>query len=297
MKLKFVTACLPIFLAASLAFAQASERKDVIFAVLDNGGTLEPIAYIDGKKLASAIDGATEPDLLKAFHATYFKSKTRYELVFGGVKAGTVTVGAADPEKECSKHTAQVVTSTTRAKLKGNVMALATRASVVPAGNGVRRAPTAAERSEIESLVRSTLSKNKISAAVLKNLKYQNLTAIDVNGDGVVEFVGSYWVAPTAKSRVLLFLIAEKGKGGFYSLTLADFSRLAEADTMGDDISAIDGGVHHELLLDVLDYNSDGTSEIFTYSPSFEGGAFTAYRRSAGKWVKDFEASNYRCAY
>jgi hypothetical protein len=66
---------------------------------------------------------------------------------------------------------------------------------------------------------------------------------------------------------------------------------------MGDDIGAIDNGVHHELLLDVFDYDSDGTKEIFTYAPSFEGAGFTVYRRDAGKWVKAFEASNYRCAF
>ncbi len=295
--MRFLAASFLVFVVASLAAGQVPNQKDVIFAVLDNGGTLEPIAYLNNKKLEIAVDGASERDVLAAFHSSYLKSRTSYALIFGGVKAGTVTVNASDPANECSKHTAQVTTAATRAKLKGNVMGLATSATVSTAGDGMRRAPTASERAAIETLVRSTFSKNKISAATLRNLRYQNLTAIDPNGDGVVEFVGSYWVAPTANSRALVFFIAEKRNKGAYSFAVSDFSRIAEADVMGDDIGAIDNGVHHELLLDVFDYDSDGTKEIFTYAPSFEGAGFTVYRRDAGKWVKAFEASNYRCAF
>jgi hypothetical protein len=297
MKLKSMAAFLVLAVASLFGQAQTSSRRPVIFAVLDDGRTLEPIAYVSGKKLESAVDGASEEAVLSSFHSNYFKSKTKYELIFGGTKAGSVTIKASDPASECSKHTAQVFTTSVRAKLKGNVMALATNASGIAPGDGMRRTPTVAERTEIEALVRSTFAKNKIGAAVLKNLKYQNLTAVDVNRDGTPEFVGSYWVAPTGKSRALLFLIAEKGKSGKYALSLTDFSRIAEADTMGDDITAVDGGVYHELLLDLFDYDADGTSEIFTYSASFEGAGFTVYRRTGGRWVKDFEASNYRCAY
>ena len=44
----------------------------------------------------------------------------------------------------------------------------------------------AAERGEIESLVRAEFVKQKVPAAAAKNLKYHNLTAIDVNADGTL---------------------------------------------------------------------------------------------------------------
>jgi hypothetical protein len=94
-----------------------------------------------------------------------------------------------------------------------------------------------------------------------------------------------------------LFFIAEKSADEKYHLTFSAFRTVEEKDTMSEDISTVDSGVYHELLLDLLDYDGDGTSEIFTYSPSFEGAGFNSYRRENGKWMKAFEAANYRCAY
>lgn len=271
--------------------------KQIIFAVLHDGRTLEPVAFIADKKLESAFDGATESELLAGFHRRYFKSKTSYQLVFGGAKAGTAVVKSSDPEAECSRHTAESTITTTRTTLKGNVMALAVSSSIKLAGSGVRRMPTAAERLQIESLVRAELMKQKISAAVVRKLRYQNLTAVDVDGDDVVEFVGSYWVQPTLKSRALLFFIADKASDGKYKFGFSEFGRVTEEETMSSDITTVDAGVGHEVLLDLLDYDGDGTSEIITYDPGFEGAGFNAYRRENGKWIRTYEGGNYRCGY
>jgi hypothetical protein len=66
---------------------------------------------------------------------------------------------------------------------------------------------------------------------------------------------------------------------------------------MSQEISAVDNGVYHERLLDVLDLNNDGVAEVFTYIQSFEGAGFNAYRRANGKWVNIYEGSNYHCAF
>ncbi len=296
-----ITCLLLLSLVASVTVAQkekpTASNKVVIFAVLNDGKTLEPIGYVENKKLVTAIDGASDSPILKAFHGRYFKPATAYSLIFGGAKAGTVGVKSSNTETECARHTAQIIATSTRAKLKGYVMALAASPSLKASGSGVRRLPTAAERSEIDSLVKADLAARKISAASLKKLNYQNLTALDVDNDGSVEFVGTFWVAPTPKSRALLFFIAEKGTDEKYSFEFSDYQAIEEADTMSEDISAVDSGVYHELLLDILDYDGDGTSEILTYSPSFEGAGFNAYRRADGKWTRVFEEANYRCAY
>ena len=301
MKRKILAITFLLLFAAPFGYAQKRvanpPTKAVIFAVLNGGRTLEPIAYVIDKKLETAVDGASDEAILKAFHAKYFKPKSTYPLIFGGAKAGMVAVKSSDPKMECSTHTAEVFTTSARTKLKGNVMALATNMAVNSPGNGVRRMPTPAERAEIEILVRAEMTKQKVPAAAIKKLKYQNLTAIDVDNDGVIELVGSFWAEPTAKSRSLLFLIAEKEGDDAYRLGLSDFSTIEEKDTMSEDIASVDGGVYHELLLDLLDYDADGTSEIFTYSPSFEGTGFNVYRREDGKWAKAFEGANYRCGY
>jgi len=243
---------------ASVGAAQKVRPKlppsPVIFAVLYEGKTLEPIAYVKDKKLEPAVDGSSDAGDLAAFHKNYFKPKTSYQLIFGGANAGLVTVKSANPELECSRHTAQAATSSTRARLKGNVMAMAASPTLKPNGKGIRRLPTAAERTEIESLVREELSKQKVPAAALKKLRYQNLTAVDVDGDDVVEFVGSFWVERTTKTRSLLFFIAEKGADEKYHFGVSDFSTIEEKDTMSEDITTVDSGVYHELLLDLLDF-------------------------------------------
>ena len=66
---------------------------------------------------------------------------------------------------------------------------------------------------------------------------------------------------------------------------------------MSGEIKAVDDGIYNELLLDVFDTDSDGTSEVFTYVQSFEGAGFNIYRRNGSKWMKAFEGSNYHCGY
>ena len=289
--------CLLVVLSMiSPIFAQRG-RKPIIFAVLNNGTTFEPIAYVEKGKLIATVDGASEPGDLTAFHKAYYKPKTAYSLIFGGAKAGGATVQSSDLKAECSKHTATVSVASTRTKLGGFVMALATDANAKIAGSGVRRKPTPAERTEIESLVRAEFANQKVSAAARKNLRSQNLTALDVDNDKKADFVGSYWVDSSKTERALLFFIAEKNAAGKYELEFSNFSVIKQEEVMSEDIKTIDEGTLHEVLLDVFDYDGDGVSEIFTYIPSFEGAGFNAYRRENGKWTKSFETSSYHCGY
>ena len=293
---KILLSVLVLLSFALPVFAQRG-RKPIIFAVLSDGKTFEPIAFLDKGKLTEAVDGADEPEVLAAFGKNYYKPKSTYRLIFGGANAGTVTVVSADPTAECSRHLAQVTTVSSKAKLGGMVMALATDAPVKNAGSGVRRRPSAAERTEIEKLVRAEFSRQKISASALKTLKSQNLTALDVDKDQTADFVGSYWVDKSKTERALLFFIAEKNEKGKYGFGFIEYRTIKQADVMSGDITNVDDGVLHELLLDVFDYDQDGVSEIFTYLPSFEGAGFNVYRRESGSWKRVFEGSNYHCGY
>ena len=285
------------------AFPQGARAKPepkalpVIFAVLNHGKIVEPIGYVDKGKLAKAVDGGSEARQLAAFTRQYYKPGAAYRLIFGGANAGTVTIKSSDPKAECIANTAEITFASTRAKIKGNVMALATNASTSTKGSGVRRLPTAAERSEIESLVRAELTAQKVPQAAAKDLKYHNLTALDVDGDGSIEFVGTFWAETGATSRALLYFIADKGGNGKYALGFKDFRVIEQKDVMSADVKDVDTGVYHERLLDVFDIDNDGTAEVFTYIQSFEGAGFNAYKRANGKWSNVFEGSNYHCAY
>jgi hypothetical protein len=294
--LRALLCLLALFCWAAPAFAQRG-RKPVIFAVLNDGKTFEPIAFVEKGKLTATVGGDSDLPEIVLFNKTYYKPKSVYRLIFGGAHAGTATVVSSDAKAECEKNMARVTVASTKTKLGGFVMALATDVAVKNAGSGVRRKPTPAERAEIESLVGAELTKQKVSAAARKTLRSQNLTALDFDSDKRADFVGSYWVNTGQTERGLLFFIAEKNSSGKYELNFSNFSTIKQDDVLSGQITAVDGGTYHELLLDIFDYDNDGVSEIFTYVPGLEGAGFNVYKRTKNKWTKVFEGSNYHCGF
>lgn len=274
-----------------------AKPKTIVFAVLDDGKTLEPIGEIVKGELTATANGGDEQKVLSEFTSSYYKSKTAYNLIFGGASNGTVTVKSFDVKAECARNLAQAATESAKAKLKGFVMALATNLMIDKTNSPVRRLPTATERAEIESLVRAEFAKQKVTANAAKKLNYYNLTALDIDNDGKAEMVGSFWVESSAKERNLLFFIAEQNSGGKYQFGYSEYKKVTPAEMMSGDLKDLDEGIGSELLLDTLDYNGDKNAEIFTISRAFEGNNFHVYRRQAGKWNKIFEGYNYHCGY
>jgi len=301
---RILVGCLMVLVLITAAPAQKrrpvkpkAKAKPVIFAVINDGKTIEPLAFIDKGALEQTAGGDSEAKDLANFVKTYYQPKATYRLVFGGADAGTVTVVSSNAKADCSKNMAQVTTQSAKAKLKGFVMALATSEPVDKTASGLRRLPTAAERAEIESLVRAEFVKQNISDNLSRNLKYHNLTALDVDNDKKAEMVGSFWVETSMTERALLFFIADKAANGKYAFGYSEFKTVKKDDVMSGEMKDVDGGIYHERLLDALEYDGDTSAEIFTYVQSFEGSSFNAYSRREGKWVKAFEGSNYHCAY
>lgn len=295
--------CFCLILLAANVFVSAQKRtkvaekpKPVIFAVLDDGQTLEPIAGIDNGELVEITNGGSDPKDLAAFAKNFYKPNTKYGLIFGGKLSGTATVKSSNPKSECGKNLATATTQSPKAKLKGFVMALATNAKTQPAAQGVRRLPTFAERTEIEALVRAEFAKQGVSAETLKDLHYHNLTALDVDNDGSAEMVGTFWVESPGKERNQLFFIAEKSDGN-YQFNHSEYAKITPNEIMSGELKDLDEGIGSELLLDVYDYNGDKTAEIFTINSAFEGANFHVYSRKNGKWTRVYESYNYHCAY
>lgn len=300
----FLSGCLFVFLFVGHVPASGQQRttnaviqKPIIFAVLNDGKMIEPIGYIDKGMMEAPADGSDPESVVKEFNSRYYRPGTRYDLIFGGARNGTVTVKSSDHTSECSKNMAQVTVTSTRTKLAGKVMALATNAKLSKPGSGVRRLPTPAERVAADNLVKAEFAKQGNSVAVIETRDYHNLTAIDVDGDGKTELVGSFWVKPDEKKRNLLFFIADRGSDGKYRISFGKYNTFEEDNVMDGDIKTLDEGVYHELLLDIFDIDGDGVSEIFTYVQGFEGAAFNVYMRSDGKWGNVFEGSNYHCGF
>lgn len=294
-----------VMLAFSVGFPQRRTRKKsasakakpIIFAVTDDGKTLEPIGVFDQGELKATVGGDGDEKELVAFAKTYYQPNTKYGLIFGGKLSGTETVKSSNIKSECGKNLATATTQSARAKLKGFVMGLATNSQTQPTAIGTRRLPTVAERNEIESLVRDEFAKQNVAAEATKNLHYQNLTALDVDNDGTAEMVGSYWVESSPKERNLLFFIAQKD-GGKYTFGYSEYKKITPEDIMGGaDIKSVESGTYNELLLDIFSYGKDTTAKIFTVVEGLEGNSFNVYARKDGKWTRIFEGSNYHCAF
>src|SRR5437763_1367073 len=290
---KFIFACGALAVASSPVVAQkakptpaAKPAKSAIFAILQNGSNLEPIAYIVNGKLEPAVNGSDDRSMIAEFSKAYYRSGAVYRLIFGGSDSGSVIIKSSNAKSECAPNTAQAASKPAKVPLRGFVMALATNSTFKNKAVSFRRKPTAVEKIEMDSLVKKEFLKHKLTPTTLH---FQNLTAIDVNNDGKPEFVGSYWIEIDKLTRGLLFFIADKGADGKYSFGYSEYRSVDQASVMSGEIKSIDEGVLHELLLDTFDYDGDGNGEIFTYTQSFEGAGFNAYRRSGGKWVKSFE--------
>lgn len=283
-----------IVLITSLISPILAQKKQIVFAVLNDGRALEPIVQVEKGKIIEIASNAENG--WKDFSKMYYTPKTTYNLIFGGISNGKINVVKGPEGGDCSANMA-TVSNASKKPLKGLVMALATDITPKKGSLGTRRTPTLAERTEIEKLVKAEMKNQKVSDANLKGLRYHNLTAIDVNNDKKPEFVGSYWLPTTKTERALLFIIAEKGTDGKYALAHSEFQLIKQEEVMSQDIKDVDKGILNELLLDALDADGDGTAEIFTIGQAFEGNNFQIYKRADGKWTKAMEVYNYHCGY
>ncbi len=266
----------------------------IVFAVLNDGKAIEPIVKLDKDKLVEASNGSDEQAALKNFNKTYYTPKTVYNLIFAGKVNGTVSVIKNDPTMECSSNIAEVTTKSAKANLKGKVMALATNLKPAKPTSGIRRLPTFPERDEINKLVTAEFAKHNVSG---KKIDYHNLTALDVDDDKNIEFVGSFFAETSPNERALLFFIAQRDADKKLVFAFSDFRAVKKDEVMSGEISALDEGIYNELLLDALDVDDDGIAEIFTYIQSFEGAGFNVYKREGATWKVIAETSNYHCGY
>ena len=80
-------------LIAATAFAQKPKpavktTKPIIFAVLNDGKTLEPIAYVNKGKLEAPVNGSDDSNIIAAFNKTYYKPGTVYRFALWRCKLG-----------------------------------------------------------------------------------------------------------------------------------------------------------------------------------------------------------------
>ncbi len=292
---KIIVSLMFSLLLCSAAFAQ--KAKPIIFAVVNEGKQIEPIAYIENGKLTGVGDDAVTSENMPDFVKNYYKKGAKYNLIFGGDNVGTATVTKDLSKTDCAANQAEISLQAGDYKPREFVMALATSAGTKNNVKGTRKLPTSAERAEVEKLVMEKMLARNVPIKNTGELRYHNLTKVDVDNDGNPEFVGTYWYNTGDKKRTLMFFIADKKAKGDVSITFEKFDDVEEKDVMNEDITTLDSGTYHELLIDMFDTDADGTAEIFTVVNAFEGSTFKAYKRTDGKWTRVLETANYHCAF
>ena len=257
-----------------------------------------PFVIIEGGQFKQPIAGDSDADELSRFTSAYYSKGKKYRVLFGGGEAGSLTVKKSNKDEECSRSSADVALQST-ARLNRNVMALATDSPSLGAVKGTRRPPTAGERAALMPLVRAAFKEKGLPAALLPSLTTLNLTALDLDGDGRGELVGSFVAKKAGRgaARYALSLFAEP-QGNSYRTNVLQFDKFTDADLMsGSDLTAIDNGVYVERLVDALDLDGDGASEVITEKDGLEGDSYFIYKKQGGKWNQVYEFSNYRCAF
>jgi hypothetical protein len=281
---------------------QGREASTVLFVVSANklpDASIKPILMIEQGSYKNPVAGDSDAEEISRFAAAYYQKGQKYRVLFGGAEAGTLTVKRSTKDQECMRTEAEVVMQSS-ARLNTNVMALATNLASLGRAKASRRAPTASERSAVLPLAQNAFKQKGVPAALLPSLDTVNLTAMDLNNDGKAELIGSYVVKKRTggQERYVLFLLAEP-QGNGYTAALTQHGHYTQKDIMsGGDIDAIgQGGLYTERLVDQLDLDNDGASEVVTISTGFEGDSYTIYGRKSGGWQKIYEFGNYRCAF
>jgi hypothetical protein len=303
-----IIACLTMSLAFGSLFAgsaaatkslQETPKATVLFTVyspLAPNAYMVPFVIIENGQFKQPIAGDSDEAEMNSFAGTYYSKGRKYRVLFGGAEAGSLTVKEANKDKECSRSSADVTLRST-ARLNRNVMALATNSDSLGVAKSIRRSPTAAERAALMPLVRAAYKQKGVAAALLPGLMTINLTALDLNNDGKSELIGSFVVKKGNAARYALFLFAEP-KGASYQTSILQYEQYTDNDLMsGATIDAIENGVYLERLIDALDLDGDGASEVITERDGFEGDGYFIYKNQGGKWNKIYEFSNYRCAF
>jgi hypothetical protein len=237
--------------------------------LLDHGKLLAP--YVEDNEAAQT-----------RFANEYFRAGRKYRLTFGGGEAGTATIKKWD--KGCNNiHASAEVT--TAASIRGQVRALATDSETLGRKEAARRAPTDEERASVMQLVKQIYTSKTTPAPLLKKIATTNLTAMDLDGDGKFELVGSFVVATPNKFRRDLFLIAEPQPAG-YKAALLEYQAY-KLPPEGFD-SAI-------KLVDQLDLDGDGIGEVFAVQGGFDAYGYSIYKKQSGRWRKVYTATGDAC--
>lgn len=295
--LLFLLALLTYSVGAQVTARRAEDPRaeTVVFMVSKGigGVQVEPVVQVDRRGRLAEPELGENPN--ERFNATYYRAGQRYRLIFGGAAAGSVVI--KQPQTgDCAGADASADLETS-VELGGPVRALAVSSPAHGRERVARRTPTESERAAALKLAETIYRRNRVAASALARMQTINLTATDLDADGTDELVGSFLIKSGARTRELLFLVAERRGGGFV-VAHSGFQHVRDRDLMSPEmINEIGAELLAELFIDHLDLDGDGVAEVFTSQRSFEGATFKIYQKRGGRWREAYKFYSYRCGF
>ena len=246
--------------------------------------TIDPVAVVTRGRFtappSSYEEASADQSKVDRFVKEYYRPGRKYRLLFGGGEAGTATV-VKYVEPGCTGMEAEATVQTS-VKLGGQVFALATDSGALGLNAGTRRAPTDTERAAALDLARKTFRQHRVAASRVAKMETNNLTAVDTNGDGKAELIGSFLITGDAGVEDAVFLIAEPSGQGL-APALAWFHHGSEEDSS------------YRRLIDVLDLDGDGTAEVVVQGLYYESHDYIIYKRQGRTWREVYQGAGGGC--
>lgn len=259
--------------------------RGIVFAVLraQNGdGVLEPVALLLPEGYTVPMH-ETSDSTLRAFNARWLNGGRSYEVLSRGERIGSIAVRSVD-EPACTGLSARG-TLNVRPTPRPGWQGLAGAGLPEQTGAPWLRAPTAAEKRELDRMAAALFDAHGIDAAARTPSPDTGSVALLVHPNARPVLVASYTLDTTQQSylrRAALLLVAEEGETG-YRPAYVWFNEGVEEQ------------VETQQLVDAADLDGNGMPELVLRTLYYESWDFTILRRSELGWLRTYRGGGGGC--
>ncbi|MEA2327830.1 MAG: hypothetical protein QOE68_2789 [Thermoanaerobaculia bacterium] len=222
---------------------------------------IEPIAIVM-RRSRNSVEFVKPPSPTQG--TDYYSSGEKFNVVRGGVPSGTVTVLPAD-NNTCEPVERLVQRSGKPTLRWRSADAVAGKTVDVRRRTSPLNAPSATENRELLAVIRRLFAIKAVPADALDQIKRENVAATDLNGDGRIDFIGSF-VVRDARNTHNLFVVVMRDAGGALRADVIRYDRSLNAKD--------DGAAKNWTLVDVEDFDGDGVDEIIVENHGWEWGSY-----------------------
>lgn len=264
-------------LLACLAFGGSvpltAQRADTLFAAQASGDTavdLDPIAIYSAGRFDSLPSGGEDP-ASEAFRSAAYSSGHRYWLYSGGERVGTVTTTGPGMVGCTGLPGIGLPRPTLLSRWRG----LATADSTAALG-GRRRAASAPELAALRGKARVLLVEAGAQAGVADTASPVEALVYEQPSKGFRWLIASFLVQTSTSSgesdlHAAFVLLEAEPAGARGALTWAH--------------SGLEDDVQIRTLVDLFDFDRDGSPELITMTSYYESWDYQVWRRDAKGWL------------